>query len=243
MRIRKQVEEFYIKCINCSVSQSECPKAWKDFSKGLVPRAFHICRSRFPKILVVAKNPGHPLDKYGERQFYDGKKGKRLFQAYLKWRNEFVENLLCQPDPSLKFHINKTRYLRYFLSHVEKLESFEAYRKRCFQAGRISKDHKEIMRSVAFTNLFKCSTKNEREKLSFKDVKVCLERYFLKEVEMLKPQVILAFGNEVGSNLKRLKKDKNLPPIEKVRHPSYFYNKDIEARQLSKVKRSLLKHL
>jgi uracil-DNA glycosylase len=243
MKIPNQVEKFYIECMSCPVSKSECPKAWKDFSKGLVPRAFDICRSRFPKLLVVAKNPGHPLEKSSERQFYAGKKGKRLFQSHLDWRKEFVEKILGQPDPSLRFHKNRYRYLRYFLGHVEKLESYKEYKRRGAQVGRLSKDNKKIMQSVAITNLFKCSTKNEREKLSFKDVKTCLERNFLKEVEMLKPQVILALGNEVGGILKRLEKDQDLPPVVKIKHPSYFYEKTIEARELSKAKRALSKYL
>jgi len=191
----------------------------------------------------VAKNPGHPLKEFSERQLYAGKKGKRLFKAYLQWRTEFADNILNQSNMSLKFHKNRNRYLRYFLDHAKTLETFEGYKKRALESGRLSKDHKEIMRSVAITNLFKCSTRNEQEKLSPVDVETCFKRYFLSEVNLLKPKVILALGNEVENILKHFRKDHELPPIVKIKHPSYFYKKAEEAQTLSKVKRALARYL
>ena len=99
------------------------------------------------------------------------------------------------------------------------------------------------MRSTSLTNLFKCSTRDEQEKLKPHDCVTCFNLYLLPEVSMLRPQVILALGNEVDYILQRLGKNKDLPPIVKVKHPSYFYKKSDEKTELAKAKKSLVKYL
>lgn len=241
-KISKQVERFYTQCLNCPVSQNGCLKAWKNPSEGIVPRGFDFCRRRYPNILIVSKNPGHPLTEYGEDEFYKGKKGKRLFDSYVKFRKELADNIIYQKNASLRFHKNRNRYLRYLLGHTSKLESFKQYSER-IEEGSFIWDFEKIMRDVALTNLFKCSTRNEQQKLLSADVSVCVERYFLPEVKLLKPKVILAFGNEVANFLIRLGLHEHLPPIIKIKHPSRPYGKEEEVHIMSAVRKALKKYL
>ena len=117
-----------------------------------------------------------------------------------------------------------SRYLRYLLGNTSRLESFKQYSER-IEEGSFIGDFEKIMQDVALTNLFKCSTRNEQQKLFSADVSVCVERYFLPEVKLLKPKVILAFGNEVDNFLIRLGLHEHLPPIIKIKHPSRSYGK------------------
>jgi len=62
----------------------------------------------------------------------------------------------------------------------------------------------------------------------------CYETYLLREISLFKPQVLLALGNEVRNFLAR---QKGLGvPVVGIKHPSYFYRRDIEAETLSKIK-------
>ena len=77
--MNNKIRSFYIDVMNCAYKENEWTHAWKDFSPGVVPRAFSACKSNTAKILVVAKNPGHPLE--GETTSYKGKKGEDLLKA------------------------------------------------------------------------------------------------------------------------------------------------------------------
>ncbi len=216
--------------MNCAYKENECPQAWKDFSAGIVPRAFSACKSNTAKILVVAKNPGHPLK--GEPIYYKGKKGEDLFNAKLEWDSERCKRIQITKDNSLKYHKNLRRYVRFFLEISNKLETYKEYQ------NKYVPDHeREISEHVAFTNLFKCSTKYEQERLKNSSFEICYRKYFMKEIKLIKPQTILALGNEVSKFLKR----KNLKvPLISIKHPSYFYSRNDEP-DILKIKKTELK--
>jgi uracil-DNA glycosylase len=231
--MNRKIRSFYIDVMNCACSKSECPQAWKDFKLGLVPRGFNPCESNTAKILVVAKNPGHPLKE--ETSFYKGKRGEDLLKAKEEWDSERSKRIKSSRDPSLKYHKNLRRYLRYFLGISNELETYSEYLK------SYTYDHeKEISEHVAFTNLFKCSTKYEQERIEKKSFDICFEKYFIREVELIRPKAILALGGEVYSFLKNQQLGF---PLVKIRHPSYFYKVAAEHDKLSIVKKKLENHL
>lgn len=208
----------------------------------MIPRAFEFSLSPRPKLLVVAKNPGHPLDKLGECQFYVGRTGEDLFKSYLKWREHFLTTVLASKDNSLKYHKNRNRYLRFILGYSNRLEPYDEYSRRILDTNVVREDHTKVMRSVAMTNLFKCSTRNEQEKLKASDVAPCYNKFFLKEVNLFRPRAILALGNEVYNILRKLDTVRRLPPVVGIRHPSYFYAKQSEAEKLKQVKENLTRY-
>jgi len=217
--MNNKIRSFYIDVMNCAYKENECPHAWKDFSAGVVPRAFSACKSNTAKILVVAKNPGHPLE--GETIYYKGKKGGDLLKAKEEWDSERCKRIQTTNDKSLKYHKNLRRYLRYFLELSKKLETYEEYQNRYVQAHE-----KEISVHVAFTNLFKCSTKCEQERIKNSSFDICYRKYFMQEIELIKPQTILVLGGEVS---KFLKKKQLKVPLISIKHPSYFYRKNDES--------------
>jgi uracil-DNA glycosylase len=227
--MNKKIRSFYIKVMNCTYTKCQCSHAWKDFSEGVVPRGFRACTSNTVKILVVGKNPGHPLE--GETDFYKGKKGEDLFKAKEKWDSERYKLIQTTNDPSLKYHINLIRYLRYFLGLSKKLETYKGYKKNYVQ------DHEtEISEQVAFTNLFKCSMVHEQEKIKNASFDICYQKYFMREIGLIKPQAILALGDEVA---KFLKKKQLKVPLVSIKHPSYFNRKNDEIGILRKEKKKL----
>lgn len=218
--MNKKFKPFYIKVMKCACSKRECPQSRKDFKSGWAPpRGFNPCKSNTTKILVVGKNPGHPLEE--EIPFYKGKRGENLLKAKEEW-DSFKYKMLRskKKDRSLKYHMNLRRYLRYFLRPSKKLETYKEYK------TNYTTDHeKEISEHIAFTNLFKCSTKCEQERIKDTSFENCYEKYFYEEINLIKPQSILALGKEVKKFLKS--KQLNIPLIS-IRHPSYFYRKNDE---------------
>jgi uracil-DNA glycosylase len=62
-----ELNNLYVHCMNC---QMDCKNVMKDLSGGIPPRGFYF--KNFPvKILIVGKNPGHPLENESKR--YKGK--------------------------------------------------------------------------------------------------------------------------------------------------------------------------
>jgi uracil-DNA glycosylase len=227
--MNNKMRSFYRDVMNCAYSKKECPQAWKDFSAGLVPRAFSPCKSSATEILVVAKNPGHPLK--GETVFYKGKRGEDLLKAKEEWDSERCNRIHSTNDKSLNFHKNLRRYLRYFLGLSKQLETYEEY-----QTNYTLDHEKEISEHVAFTNLFKCSTEFEQKPIKNTSFEICYGKYFIDEIELIKPRCILALGNEVTKFLKS--KQLKIPVIS-IRHPSYFYRKNDEMNILSNKKMEL----
>jgi uracil-DNA glycosylase len=231
--MNNKTRKFYVGVMNCEYTNDHCPQAWKDISLGLIPRAFTPCKSRQASILVVAKNPGHPLD--GERAYFRSKTGEDLLSAKEKFDLEKHERIRMTTNRSLRYHKNLRRYLRYFLGISSELETYEEY-----QRSYCAEHEKEIFQHVALTNLFKCSTEGERERIRSESLQTCYDKYLSREIELWRPKVILALGEEVSGFLEK----KNLiVPLVSVRHPSYFYRKADERRILSIKKKKLAKIL
>jgi uracil-DNA glycosylase len=224
--MNKKITAFYIDVMNCSFSKKECPQALKSISAGLVPRAFSPCHSTTADILVVAKNPGHPLS--GEPSYFRGKRGKALLKAKEEWDSERSKRMQTTNDNSLKYHRNLRRYLRYFLGISKSLETYDEY-----QVKYNNNHEKEISRRVAFTNLFKCSTKCEQAKIKRSSFAVCYKKYFVREMELIQPKAILTLGSEVSHFLQAYQLE---VPIVSIKHPSYFYQRKDEANILREKK-------
>ena len=65
----------------------------------------------------------------------------------------------------------------------------------------------------------------------------CFNKLFVEELEIYKPKVVLAAGNEVYNFLKHRIKY----PIVKVKHFTYFYPKKDEVKILKNLKLNVLK--
>lgn len=234
MRMNKKFKRFYTKVINCPCSKSECKQSKKDFKSGWIPRGFYPHNSCVAKILVVGKNPGRPFDE--EIQLYKGKSGENLLKAKEEWESRKHKKLESKTkDNSLKYQWNLRRYLRYFLGQSKKLETYKGY-----QDNYTLNHEKEIFEHVAYTNLFKCSTKDQQEKIKDASFEICYEKYFKDEIKLINPQVILALGREVNYFLKSKNLDAN---VIYIKHPSYSYSKIGELNKLKKIKKELGKIL
>jgi hypothetical protein len=210
------IDLFYASCMNCTIN---CPGVWIDIKNGIPPRGFYYQQSPI-KILVVSKNPGHPLE--GESQLFKGKVDQDLFKAYRTFQEKLYHNLLNNKEHSTRFHKNLYRYLSFFLD--------------------IPNDLDQIYSHVAHTDLLKCSTQNEQAKINDKMFEECYKKYFLKEVELLKPKMLLVLGREVERFLTKKKSEHNIPIIY-IKHPSYFYKKDQEKLILEAKKKEIQQYL
>ncbi len=183
--------------------------------------------------MIVAKNPGHPLD--GEGTYFRGKTGEDLLRAKEKFDLEKYERIRTTNDRSLRYHKNLRRYLRYFLDISHELETYDEY-----QGSYCAEHEKVIFQHVALTNLFKCSTGDERERIKGQSFQTCYDKYLSHEIKLWRPKAILALGKEVFGFLK---KQTLTAPLVSIRHPSYFYKKADERRILGITKKKLEKIL
>ena len=157
---------------------------------------------------------------HGEPELFRCRTGTDLFRAY----RDYQERLYPDPgkvrEPSTRFHRTLFRYISYFLDTP----------------------HADIYLHAAHTNLVKCSTPNEQSRLSATTMAQCYRQYFLTELDLLRPKVLLALGREVERFLLARQVDHGLPVIY-IKHPAYRYRSEDEARILDDIKRQITAYL
>ena len=94
---------------------------------------------------MVGKNPGHPLR--GESEKYTGLNGAALLESYREFQREYYADPDSKPERSNIFHKRLFRYLRFFLDLPADASP------------------ETIYQHAAHTNLVKCSTLRERDRL------------------------------------------------------------------------------
>ena len=208
---------LYVRCMNCANTTSVCPGVWKDIPNGIPPRGFFF-KAVPVKILIVAKNPGHPMR--GESDLFKGRTGTDLFGAYRNYQENYYPDPNRVREPSTRFHKTLFRYVSLLLDIPKEDVYFHA----------------------AHTNLVKCSTPDEQAKLNLTTMDACYTQYFRAELELLRPRVLLALGREVERFLIKRSSDHHLPVIY-IKHPSYPYRREDEARILGELRNQILAYL
>lgn len=165
---------------------------------------------------MVGKNPGHPLP--GEKNKYKGKMGFELFNEY-RYHLKLYEEINNLKDRSLIFHKNLFRYLS--------------------SIRGIKNDSKTIYQYYAHTNLVKCSTIGEQDKLNKDTIEICYNKYFTKEIEFFKPKILLALGREVEKYLLKKIDDHKVLNIIYIKHPSRPMSKKLEPKILLEIKKQV----
>ncbi|HEX9945837.1 MAG TPA: uracil-DNA glycosylase family protein [Thermoanaerobaculia bacterium] len=219
------VIDFYATVVSCANTVCECPNTVNDPARGWVPRGFYFeGRPWDVDLLIVGKNPGHPIavEKTG---LYSDLSPAALATTAFALAGQFF----CGNPPVAKgeqrnevFHRNLTEYICKFLD-IQPSEIFQ----RC-----------------AVTNLVKCSTVGEQDRFRAKTKKECFAKHFVREVQFLEPRVILALGREVEKFLcqRRIKKQHGRPVVY-VKHPSYYYSTLSKEAILIPIKDTIQKHL
>ena len=218
--MKKQIDDFYVKCMSCKNAKNECKGIWNNIEEGVPPRGF-LYKASPVKILVVSKNPGFPTE--GEPEKYKGKSGESLLKAYRNHQSEFYGNLNKDKDRSHVFHRNTLEYFSFFLGVPNNVES--------------------IYRHIAHTNLVKCSNNyREQDKLNKETMEVCYKKFLLDEIKIFQPKVLIALGREVEKFLRKKESSHKLPVIY-IKHPSYYYRKEKKTEKLLEIKNEINKHL
>ncbi len=218
--VAQTLDNLYTRCMNCANTVALCPGVWKNIASGIPPRGFFF-KVAPVQLLDVAKNPGHPLKgKKDERKLYRGRTGGDLFRAYRDYQQKLYPDPGQVREPSIRFHKTLFRYISYFLDIPPT----------------------DIYLHAAHTNLVKCSTRNEQSRLKQKTMEQCYAQYFLAELDLLRPKVLLALGREVERFLVERQSDHGLPVVY-IKHPSYRYRREDEARILGGIKQQIVVHL
>ncbi len=209
--------EFYASVCDCPNTEAQCPGVVNSRATGWPPRGFFTEAVDTPvELLAVCKNPGHLLPD--EALVYQGLPGIEIARVHINYaRSTFKghNDHLANARRSTTFHKNLVRYLAYFLDVPPE----------------------QVFRSVAYTNLVKCSSHGERDPLQPKTMTECFSRHFVREIAYFKPKVLLAFGREVERFLVEAKSRRlHSLPVVYVKHPSYYYHKENEVAILAELK-------
>jgi len=214
------MSDFYASVVSCPNSNEICPGIVKDVKRGCPPRGFYTQGAPGDiSIMIVGKNPGHVLDN--ERVLYLGQTPKGI----VKIQSDFIGSIFKSTyqgnsgdNRSLRFQKNLLRYLSFFLDIPAK----------------------DVFKKCALTNMVKCSTVGEQDRLNNRTLSQCFQKHLIREIEFFKPKVILALGREVEKFLKSQGVEQ---PVIYIKHPSYFYRKDIEQDELDGIKSWMQKYI
>ena len=211
------VIQIYKKVCECkSEICKSFPEIYNNANEGSPPRGFYSKSNGEVKVLVVGKNPGHALEK--EALIYKNINGVELVKAHWEFAEEifYRKYLVSSKDQrSTTFHSNLMSYMSEILDL-----SFE-----------------EIFEKIAYTNLVKCSTKNERLKLKKLVIDECFNNHLSREINFFKPVLIFALGREVERYLVAIKKSRNYEfTVAYIKHPSYHYKKENKAEKINDLK-------
>lgn len=215
--------EFYASVCGCSNTSAECPGIINSRATGWIPRGFLTAASPPVKLFAVCKNPGHPLND--EPVMYRDKSAAEIATAHLRFASRTFKgdsDHLRGVKASTRFHKNLVRYLAFFLDLPAEA----------------------VFQHVLYTNLVKCSTVGERDQLQPKTMNECFTHHLLREIAFFQPKVLLAFGREVERFLiEAREQQRHMLPVVYIKHPSYFYRKDIEHEVLVKLKTQIQLYL
>lgn len=206
---------LYSQITGCESSSERCPGVVRDLLRGIPPRGFFTeAEPGEVQLLLVAKNPGHVIE--GETALYAGHGAEEVARAHLTWARR------CFFDPgsfsresrrSLVFHKNILRYVSVFLDVPER----------------------EVFRHCAYTNIVKCQTIGEQDSLQRRTIEECFSRHFAEETRVLRPKVILGLGREAFDFL-LAHSHQHGRPVLYLKHPSYYYRKDLEPKVLGELR-------
>lgn len=215
-----EILKLYESIVACSNTSAHCPNTINDKTAGIPPRGFYTeSKAGTVQILIVGKNPGHILD--GESELYRDKSPEEIAKEHLRWGARCFHDYTsfdANGRRSLTFHKNILSYFSYFLD-VPKEQVFE---------------------HCALTDIVKCQTQGEQDRLQPVTIQECFKKHFLRELAVLQPKVIVALGNEAYDYLNQESlKLLHMLPLVKIKHPSYHYRKDLRESVLASLKQEI----
>ncbi len=216
--MQEQIIDFYEKVVSCQKTPTDCPRTKNSIESDYPPRGFMSGGNPGDiDIMIVGKNPGHIMKD--EEGAYSNKSPREIVEEI--FRNPTWE-IPDKVSRDTTFHKNLIEYLTTFLNIRES----------------------EIFKRCVYTNLVKCSTETEKEKLKAKTKDQCFNSYLHDEIILWKPKVLLALGREVEYFLnKKSIKEKHGKPIIYIKHPSYYYKTEQKDQILEEIKTEINKYL
>jgi hypothetical protein len=167
------------------------------------------------KLIVVGKNPGHPVSE--EAMLYrqalstaQSKEQQRelLFDAMVSWGERC--HLTYIQGRKGTYHKQLMRFLRDVLD---------------------TNDNEEVLDTVYFTEAMKCSTPNDLQaRLESKTVRLCMTNWLAKEFAILPKVPILALGREADCFLRKMFPEMNSRVVY-LSHPSWPFKNYELAKQ------------
>lgn len=215
---------FYSSICDCKNTEIQCPGTINSKKNGWVPRGFFTEDNTIGiDLMAVCKNPGHLLPN--EAELYRDRPGIEIARIHLDFaRCTFsgINDISIEACRSTTFHKNLLRYFAFFLDTPQD----------------------QVFKRSVYTNLVKCSTHCEQDRLKQQSMNECFTKHFLRELNYFKPKILIAFGREVENFLIKSKEKKLFDlPIIYVKHPSYFYRKDVEKINLNEIKNNIIKYI
>lgn len=193
--INNDILELYANVFKCE--NFKCNKCYAmnypDHENCYVPRDFFGYFQKPKKILVIGINPGKMFKSEIRRYKQIHPSGKKISQeeaeklvyAHLEFAEEVFQKGMHIQDNSLRLSFHKD-----FPEAVSKVLDIQP---------------EEIFDYIYYTTMIKCQTKRPLQKLKLEDreylIKKCFELHLKPEIELLKPELILTYGQIVYDSL------------------------------------------
>lgn len=220
-----RLTDFYSSVVRCPNTHLECPGIRNEPHAGWPPRGFYTeAPPEDVRLLLVGKNPGHPISVETAGAYRDLSATQLALKTQELAAQAFDGTIQMQKHDrgSGRFHKRIRSYVSFLLDLPEQ----------------------EIFRHCAITNLVKCSTFGEQDRLQLKTLENCFSRHFLHEVELYSPVALIAFGREVESFLKKPHiAAQHRRPVFYLKHPSYPYSHAKKTAVLHEIKQALQQFL
>ncbi|WP_457918535.1 uracil-DNA glycosylase family protein [Candidatus Lokiarchaeum ossiferum] len=195
-QVESKMLDLYSEIIRCCSDECNEHGAVNDpnGNKCFIPRSFYWKTSLPKKFLIIATNPGKLTEEETKEYSKIHRSNDRIT---IEESKEFVRKHLDIAGSMFRNAIDYDENRRKLSFHRDLLEAISKV---------LSIERYQVFDYVNYTNLVKCQTIRNftyLKKSKAKDflVKQCYHQHLKREIDFLKPDLILAYGEEVYNNL------------------------------------------
>ncbi|MBN1803432.1 MAG: hypothetical protein JW891_18125 [Candidatus Lokiarchaeota archaeon] len=263
MTSKEKLEALYQECVECRACKgiTKFKERFKiDPKTGYVPRGFYF-KNVPVKFLLVAQNPGTPAKKEEAmvKEFVSTGNERNLSKGYLLYTKrmfDIAKKNAFKADEKFVSDINRTikqENLEYhFLENVTlgMENTFNDELVRLFTWGfktYFEKTTTDVFDFCAYTNFVKCSSIEKdmpASKFPRDVIKNCVNNWLRREIEILRPQVVVFLGMGIHERYRKLVNAKrqstrieklNVPLVERLGHVSRRYLRKVNEKDLGDI--------
>ncbi|WPN49109.1 uracil-DNA glycosylase family protein [Pseudomonas sp. P8_241] len=187
--------DLYSKIVECPLS---CKGITNSPERGIIPRSFYVSENSVVSMLIIGKNPGKAPE--WENDLYKNKSTSEAVKEHLHVVRDLFEEKL---NVASNFHKNLISRVAFILD--------------------VPATPSDVFRHAALSALVKCQSEESKQApLPAITMHTCFHKHLKLEIELYRPQYLLALGGEVFRYLSRPEiRTLHQLPVGELWHPSW----------------------